>query len=388
MAMLFDPKTLYHLPKGVKTRWASPENWGAAPGAGGTENAGRKGSPFFYLPAGEDRVLAEVAGQSGTLRRIWITISDRTPRMLRGVRLDIYWDGADEPAVSAPLGDFFGHGLGRMRPFQSCLFSSPEGRSFVGVVPMPFRTGMKAVVTNESGTDLTLFYYDVNFTVGDEHPESTPYFHARFRRENPTKLREDYEILPLVRGAGRYLGAQIGVIVDKERYAATWWGEGEVKIYLDGDRDLPTLCGTGTEDYIGTAFGQGKFDHLYQGCPLADDKNMQFSFYRMHVPDPVYFSKDIRVTLQQMGIWEVHTKAALAERSPKVFRAGPDNEELDLRELGEQWPIGYFERADDVSSCVYFYLDRPVSGLGPIPAGPERITGLTEDTDIKTHEGI
>ncbi len=386
--MFFDTKALYHLQKGVQTRWASPENWGAATGAGGTENGGRKGSPFFYLPAGADRVLAEVAGQSGTLRRIWITISDRTPRMLRGVRLDIYWDGSDKPAVSAPLGDFFGHGLGRMRPFQSCLFSSPEGRSFTSVVPMPFKTGMKAVVTNESGSDLTLFYYDVAFTVGDQHAEDTPYFHAHFRRENPTTLKKDFEILPRIEGAGRYLGAQIGVIVDKKRYAATWWGEGEVKIYLDGDREKPTLCGTGTEDYIGTAFGQGRFDHLYQGCPLADEKNMQFGFYRIHVPDPVYFTKDIRVTLQQMGIWEEKNRAELEKVSPKVFRAGPDMVEVDLRELGDSWPIGYFERQDDVSCCAYFYLDRPTNALGPITEASERMKDLTEDTDMKTHEGI
>jgi hypothetical protein len=386
--MVLDSKELYHLPKGVQTRWSSPENWSGAPGAGGTENGGRKGSPFFYLPAGGERVLAEVAGTSGTLRRIWITISDRTPRMLRGIRLDIFWDGSDTPAVSAPLGDFFGHGLGRMRPFQSCLFSSPEGRSFCSVVPMPFLSGMKTVVTNESGTDLTLFYYDVDYTVGDEHPKDTAYFHARFSRENPTTLQRDFEILPHISGRGRYLGAQIGVIVNKEKYAATWWGEGEVKIYLDGDRELPTLCGTGTEDYIGTAFGQGRFDHLYQGCPLADETNMQFSFYRLHVPDPVYFAKEIRVTLQQMGIWEAHTKDGLKQFSPKVFRAGPSMEEVDLGKLGNDWPIGYFERAEDVSSCAYFYLDRPTNGLGPITGAAERIAGLIEDTDMKTHEGI
>jgi hypothetical protein len=253
---------------------------------------------------------------------------------------------------------------------------------------MPFRTGMKAVVTNENDTDLTLFYYDVDYTVGDDHPDDTLYFHAHFRREDPTTLKRDFEILPRVTGAGRYLGAQIGVIVNKRLYSTTWWGEGEVKIYLDGDRELPTLCGTGTEDYIGTAFGQGRFDNLFQGCPLADEKNMQYSFYRLHVPDPVYFATDVRVTLQQMGIWEAQTRQALTECSPKVFRAGPGMEEVDLKELGDAWPIGYFERADDVSGCAYFYLDRPANGLGPITAAPERMAGLLEDTDIKTHEGI
>jgi hypothetical protein len=385
---MFDPKALYHLPRGVQSRWSSPENWEGAKGAGGKENAGRKGSPFFYLPANDSRVLAEVTRNSGVLRRIWITISERTPRMLRGLRLDIYWDGSETPAVSAPLGDFFGHGLGRMRPFQSFLFSSPEGRSFVSVVPMPFKTGMKVVVTNESGTDLTLFYYDVDYTIGDEHTNDVPYFHAHFRRENPTDIQKDFEILPRVAGAGRYLGAHIGVIVNKVAYAATWWGEGEVKVYLDGDRELPTLCGTGTEDYIGTAFGQGRFDHLFQGCPLADEEGMQFSFYRLHIPDPVYFRKDVRVTLQQMGIWELETKKALMQSSPKVFRAGPGPEEVDLAKLGDNWPIGYFERKDDVSSCAYFYLDKPTSDLGPITPADKRIEGLFEDTDMKIREGI
>lgn len=386
--MTFDPKTLYSIPRGVEIRWASPENWDGERGAGGKENAGRKGSPFFYLPAGQEKVLARASGTSGTLRRIWITISDRTPAMLRGLRLDIYWDDAATPAVSAPLGDFFGHGLGRMRPFQSALFSSPEGRSFVSVVPMPFRTGMKVVVTNESGSDLTLFYYDVDYTVGDDHPDDVSYFHAHFRRENPTTLQQDFHILPKITGEGRYLGAHIGVILDTEKYGITWWGEGEAKIYLDGDANYPTLCGTGTEDYIGTAFGQGRFDHLYQGCPLADEENFQYSFYRLHIPDPVYFYTDIRVTLQQMGIWEENTREMLMERTPKVYRAGPGLEEVDLTQLGDDWPIGYFERRDDVSSCVYFYLDRPENDLGQITGATERMAGLVIDDDMNIHEGI
>jgi hypothetical protein len=115
---------------------------------------------------------------------------------------------------------------------------------------------------------------------------------------------------------------------------------------------------------------------------------MQFSFYRLHVPDPICFAKDVRVTLQQMGIWEEKTRAELEKASPKVFRAGPGMEEVDLRELGNAWPIGYFERQDDVSSCVYFYLDRPTNDLGPITGAAERVKDLVEDTDIKTYEGI
>ena len=379
---------LFSFPEGIETRWSSPENWKGEKGVGGQENDGRKGSPFFYLPAGEEKILAEVEGNSGTLRRIWITISDRGPEMLRGLRLDIYWDGEKKPAVSAPLGDFFGHGLGRIRPFQSTLFSSPEGKSFNSMVPMPFKTGMKVVVTNESKNPLMLFYYDVNYTIGDQHGDDILYFHACFRRENPTTLKKDFEILPLLKGKGCYLGANIGAIMDTEKYSTTWWGEGEAKIFIDGDGEFPTLCGTGTEDYIGAAFFVGQYDNLYQGCPLADEKNMQYSFYRHHIPDPVYFRKDIRVTIQQMGIWEPDTRELLEKASPKVHRAGPGMEEVDLKELGDDWPVGYFERQDDWSSVAYFYLDRPTNDLEPMDDVEKRIVGLYDDPDVKTREDL
>ena len=188
------------------------------------------------LKAGEALTLAEVKGSSGTVRRIWATINDRGPRMLRGLRIDMYWDGASKPAVSAPFGDFFGLGLGQMTTWQSAVMSSPEGRSFTCYIPMPFRTGMKIVVTDESGTDLRALFYDVDYTVGDRHGPNVSYFHAVFRRENPTTIERDYEILPKVSGQGRFLGVNIGVIASRELYFKTWWGEGEVKVYLCGHR--------------------------------------------------------------------------------------------------------------------------------------------------------
>jgi hypothetical protein len=253
---------------------------------------------------------------------------------------------------------------------------------------MPFRNGMKVVVTNDTKRPLSLFYYDVNYTIGDEHKDDTLYFHACFRRENPTTLKKDFEILPKVKGKGRYLGATIGANLDTDKYSTTWWGEGEAKIYLDGDGEFPTLCGTGTEDYVGAAFSVGRYDNLYQGCPLADEKNMQYSFYRLHVPDPVYFGKDIRVTIQQMGIWEPETKELLMKKSPKVFRAGPGLEEVDLEKLGDDWPVGYFERQDDWSGVAYFYLDSPVNDLAPMAGVKERTADLYDDPDVRTREDI
>lgn len=136
-------EALYVLPDGVETRWASGENPTGERGQGATANAGRKGAARWALKAGESRTLAEVKDGSGVIRRIWLTMLDRSPQMLRGMRIDFFWDGAKTPAVSAPLGDFFGIGIGQMAPFQAAIFSSPEGRSFNALVPMPFRHGMK-----------------------------------------------------------------------------------------------------------------------------------------------------------------------------------------------------------------------------------------------------
>ena len=364
--------SLFIMPDGVETRWASPENWKGRKGVAAQVNAGRKGSANFPLKAGESKVLAEVTGTSGIVRRIWITISDRSAKMLRSLMLDVYWDGVDKPAVSAPLGDFFCHGLGRMAKFESALFSSPEGRSFNCCVPMPFRTGMKIVVTNEGDTDLLAMYYDVDYTIGNRLSDDVLYFHAHYRRENPTKLKQDYVILPKVEGSGRFLGVNIGVIANQERYSKSWWGEGEVKIYLDGDDKFPTLAGTGTEDYIGSAYGQGQYSNLYQGCSLADKENMQYCFYRFHVPDPVYFRRDIRATIQQIGCWDPESKVFMYKLGEPIYHAGDGLVEIDFSESGNTGDYGLFERQDDWSSCAYFYLDKPVSNLPSITSVEKR----------------
>ena len=365
------PGPLYELPPaGVETRWASPENPLGAKGAGARALGGRKGAPTIAIPAGRSATLAEVRGTSGTVHRIWMTFWDRSPQMLRSLRIDMYWDGAATPAVSAPLGDFFGVGLGRTATFESALFSNPEGRSFVATVPMPFRTGMRIVVTNESGADVPELFYDVDYTIGDRHPEGTPYFHAHWRRENPTTPKRDYDILPRVSGRGRFLGTNIGVKVNQAEYFNTWWGEGEVKIYLDGDTALPTIAGTGTEDYVGTAWGQGRYANLYQGSPIADDAAGLFAFYRWHVPDPVYFHQDIRVTIQQIGYLADHSRGPIVRTGRRLMRTAEGDVELDTRTDGR------FERRDDWSSVAYFYLDRPENGLPALAPVAQRIAGL------------
>ena len=143
-----------------------------------------------------------------------------------------------------------------------------------------------------------------------------------------------------------------------------------VKFYLDGDREFPTLAGTGAEDYIGTAWGQGKYDNLYQGSPIADENAKRWSFYRYHVVDPIYFYKDARVTIQQIGYLAPHSRPEIIKNKRTLYLAGPGRVPMDTTKEGK------FERSDDWSSCVYFYLDKPVSGLPPIDAVEKRTAGL------------
>jgi hypothetical protein len=384
--MTIDTNNLFKKGKGVQTRWASPENPKARKGKDGIPNGGRKGSPCLCLLPGESFVMAEESAVSGTVRRIWATISERSPWMLRSLRLDFFWDQVDEPSFSVPFGDFFGQGLGRTYAFDSALFSNPEGRSFNCFVPMPFKTGMKIVVSNESDQVLPLLYYDVDYTVGDNHDEDVLYFFAHYHREKKTKMRRDFEFLPRIEGEGRFLGVNAGIIVNRAEYLKTWWGEGEVKMYIDGDSDHPTLCGTGTEDYIGSAWEQGRYATLYQGCPMADSENGQFTFYRYHLPDPIYFYRDIRVTIQQIGFCEFDKRQALKKLGRTFYRAAPELAEFDLSDDLVVPP--YLEREDDLSCCSYFYLNRPDAVLPELEPVAERIEGLLDICDSLQVEGV
>jgi hypothetical protein len=173
-----------------------------------------------------------------------------------------------------------------------------------------------------------------------------------------------------VRGRGRYLGASLGVRTDRGTYHNTWFGEGEVKIYLDGDSTLPTIAGTGTEDYVGTAWGTGAVRPSLQGSPVADDNRGVFAFYRLHVPDPVWFHQDVRVTMQQIGYLTDYSRGEITRTGRQLFRAGPGRVPMNTAADGK------FERADDWSACAYFYLDRPENGLPPLAPLAERVAGL------------
>jgi hypothetical protein len=378
---------LYSFPDGVRTRWQSFENRTGEKGKGGMENRGAKGHAMDVIPAGRSVTLLDAKG-SGVVRRMWITISDRSPRMLRSLKIEAFWDGAGTPAVSAPFGDFFGVGLGRRTPFESEFFSDPEGRSFNCVIPMPFRRSARIVVTNESDRDLPMIFYDVDYTLSEKTDGNALYFHCWWNRENPTSLEKDFQILPEVAGKGRFLGMNVGVKANPV-YLGSWWGEGEVKIFLDGDSEFPTLCGTGTEDYIGSAWGQGKFANRFQGCTVADEQKAEWAFYRFHVPDPVYFNSNCRVVLPQIGgnakakVIEM-VKAGVPMKPISVHNAPVFVKLLEMEPVPDLsnagLPDGWvnFYRQDDVSATAYFYLDRPENGLPPLAPAGQRAAGMED----------
>ncbi|WPU91466.1 glycoside hydrolase family 172 protein [Mucilaginibacter sabulilitoris] len=376
---------LYTLPADADTRWVSFENHTGKKGKGGMENKTAKGHSSEWVNAGKSVTLLDFDG-AGVINRIWMTIIDRNPEALRAIHIEMYWDGTSKPAVSAPLGDFFGIGLGRMTAFQSALFTDPEGRSFNCYAPMPFKRHARIVLVNESKQNQLLFY-DVNLTKLKKHPRDIAYFHAYWSNSTGRGLGEDFEILPKVNGKGRFLGTNIGVIADKV-YGDTWFGEGEVKTYLDGDKDYPTLNGTGTEDYIGSAWNLGPFSQLYQGATVVDKQKKQFAFYRYHIPDPIYFHTDCRVTIQQMGGAGRDLIRAIAKAGGKVKPVSvmtangliklldvPSYPDLfDDKFPADEWVNFY--RVDNYSATAYFYLDKPESNLPALPVLAERLKGL------------
>ena len=376
-------------PAAVKTHWVSPENPTGEKGKGALTNKGAKGNAFFIVQPGEKKILFDVKG-AGIINRMWLSGTiGINPVQRRAVRIDMSWDGAKKPAVSAPIGDFFGIGLGLISSYDNALFSSPEARSFNFTIPMPFRRSAVITITNES-TEEVWIWYDINYTEVDKVPDDAMYFHAFWNRNLQTTAGIAYEILPKVEGTGRYLGANIGVIGNSV-YRGTWFGEGEAKIFLDGDQEHPSLVGTGTEDYIGSGWGQGVYASRYFGSLISDRDSDIYSFYRYHIDDPVYFHKDCKVTIQQMGSADKNQLIKIKSRGGvviPVWLLGKEGKKTFQRRLLDEtnppkledpeFPVtstNYY-RSDDVSSTAYFYLDRPENNLPSLPSMEIRLKDL------------
>jgi hypothetical protein len=239
-----------------QTRWITAENPTGEKGKGGQEasnlGVGRKGRPCITLPQGETVTLADIEG-TGVIQHIWITCTDRTDKgyfVFRDLVLRMYWDNEATPSVEVPLGDFFCNGFGARAKVNSMAIAVNPTGGMNCYFPLPFRKSAKITIENQHAADIHGFFYQFHYNLVDELPAETAYFHAQWRRENITTEARDYVILDGVKGKGNYIGTYMAWAA-LERY---WWGEGEIKFYLDGDEQWPTLCGTGTEDYFGGAW--------------------------------------------------------------------------------------------------------------------------------------
>ena len=307
----------------AKSRSISPENFtgekgqagmstnGPAHGAARDLGQGWKVSPFVRVPAKSTFTMAEITGP-GAIQQIWMT-----PAPLDKTRWNIlrfYWDDETEPSVECPLGDFFACGWGRYCQISSLPVCVNPGSAFNCYWQMPFRKKAKITIENLDDNGMTI-YYQINYTL-TEVPEDAGYFHAQFRRENPLKTQGLYTILDNVEGQGQYVGTYLAWGV----HNTGWWGEGEIKFYLDGDKEFPTICGTGTEDYfcgsydfeVHGADGKGhytEFSTPYSGMPQVIrpdglyDSQQRFGLYRWHIMDPVRFEQNLKVTIQALG-WQ------------------------------------------------------------------------------------
>jgi len=334
----------------AQTRSISPENFTGEKGKAGmaTEGTGRncardlgqgwKVSPSVHIQAGQTFTMADIQG-GGALQQIWLTPAGNW----RFSILRIYWDDQEQPSVECPVGDFFGMGWGKYAQLTSLPVCVNPGSAFNCYWEMPFRKRCRMTVTNLATEAMTL-YYQVNYTL-TEVPADAAYFHAQFRRTNPLPYKQDYTLLDGVRGQGQYVGTYLAWGVNN----TGWWGEGEIKFFMDGDTAFPTICGTGTEDYFCGSYNfENRETHQYQAfsTPYAGlhqvirpdgvyQSQQRFGLYRWHIADPIRFRQDLRVTIQALG-----------------WRSG-----------GRYLPL-----QDDIASVAYWYQALPTAPFPALPA--------------------
>ena len=331
------------------TRSISPENPTGAPGGGGGATHGTgaaaawdlgtgwKVSPSIEITAGETAELAGIEG-AGVVQHIWLTTH---PRHWRRMLLRMHWDGDTEPAVEVPLGDFFGQGWGEFAQLSSQMVAVNPYGGFNSYWPMPFRTGARITLEN-LGDETAVVYFQITYALRAVE-DTAAYLHAQWHRDNPLARGETHRIVDGVTGRGQYVGTYLAWGVN----SSGWWGEGEVKFYLDGDDRLPTICGTGTEDYFGGAWnfdvperGYTSYNTPYLGLHqiVAPDglyrSQQRFGMYRWHVPDPIRFTSGLRADVQALG-WRADRR--------------------------------YLQLADDIASTALFYLDRTSTTRPPRP---------------------
>ena len=333
----------------AKTRSISAENFNGEKGRGGMASEGTgagpardlgqgwKVSPSINIAPHTSVNLAEVQG-SGALQHIWMTTF---PTHWRSLILRAYWDDEANPSIECPFGDFFANGWCERCNISSLPLAVNPAGGMNSYWEMPFRQGARLTIENRGEQEVVL-YYQVNYTL-TEVPEDAAYFHAQWRRSHPLAYKQVHTLLDNIKGKGHYVGTYLAW----QTNSSGWWGEGEIKFYLDGDQDYPTICGTGTEDYFGGAWDfeqpqgeYGVFSTAFLGLPqvLKPDglyrSQQRFGMYRWHIMDPIRFEEDLRVTIQALG-----------------WRSGKR----------------YLPLQDDIASVAYWYQQEPHT---PHPALP------------------
>ncbi|MBT20165.1 hypothetical protein CMK17_09310 [Candidatus Poribacteria bacterium] len=332
----------------ARTRSISPENFTGEKGKGGMAiqgtgqdcardlGQGWKISPSIPIEPGETRQLANIDG-SGAIQQIWMTPTGHW----RFSILRVYWDDSELPSIECPVGDFFACGWNKYAQVSSLPVCVNPGSAFNCYWEMPFRKKCRITMTN-IGSETMKLYYQINYTLTDVL-DDVAYFHAQFRRTNPLPYKDVYTIVDGVEGWGQYVGTYMAWGVNN----TGWWGEGEVKFYMDGDTEFPTICGTGTEDYFCGSYnfdvdGYREFTTPYAGLPqvIRPDgvyqSQQRFGMYRWHIMDPIRFDQNLRITIQALG-----------------WRSG-----------GRYLPL-----QDDISSVAYWYQTLPSA---PFPELPDR----------------
>ncbi len=335
----------------AQSRSISPENFTGEKGKGGMATTGTgevvarflgqgwKVSPSINIPPSATVTLADIAGP-GAINHIWLTVH---PAAWRALVLRCYWDGEESPSVEVPLGDFFCNGWCERSNVNSLAVTVNPAGGFNCYWEMPFRKQARLTLENLTPVEIPGLYYSIDYVL-TEVPEDYATFHAQWRRSNPLPFKQVHTLLDGVKGWGHYVGTYIAWGVNNNG----WWGEGEVKFYMDGDAEWPTICTTGTEDYFGGAWNfefpkgeYGVFSTAYQGLSqvIKPDglyqSQQRFGMYRWHIADAIRFERDLRVTIQALG-WKKYV-----------------NE-----------PPAYQPLQDDISSTAFWYQQEPHAAFG------------------------